>query len=269
MANEALANGLFWCESELKTDVLKKYKIGDLRFWCVGGDNLISLAYQYINGENYEKDAEQPPDDIKWNRWSLPHAVEKLKLSPLFPDKPIVVKPEINLKVPTNVTTRFFVRIPVWVKLELLQNKTKTELVDLPSVALSPTWFGTPMEGDLCYWITSSAKISAEPDISRNHMILCPISLTNKSDVELEITKLKIQVSSLSVFFDDQQLWSDDINITYRGEQDLSQIKVSGKAPNEAPEAIRLVLPRSDAKKSFTSRTFSTFKILSGFSTNF
>lgn len=255
-----------WRDYSLSNDQINYQNIGDLHIWYKSAAKQLSVAYCLDSIGECEYSVTQIPESVEWNRWSLSNDVQKIDIMPVFPDRPVVVKPELKMKLLPNVKIKFYVRVPIWVRMVTQQTNSELTLLESPSVVLSSTWFGTPAQGELCYWITSGVQFQTEPDLTRYYSAICPINLSNKSDKELEITKLNIRVPKLSIFIDQQQLWSDDIKINYRGEEHSSQIIVSGKAPEERPSAVLLSKPRSDGKKSFTAKTFSTIKQLSSIS---
>ena len=251
-----------WKSYEVQNDELYSWKIGDLKLWCKCATNEIQIAYRHFVINESENQIE-PPEDIVWSRWALKNNHPKIQLNPVFPDRSVVVKPESSFRIKINAQARIYVRVPIWLQINLIKQKP-IHLIDIPTVILSNTWFGTFFEGELCYWISSGVRQQVEPDLTRPYSAVCPIQLINKSEEDLLVEKICLRVHNLSLFFDNVQLWSDEIKILYKGRNDISQIKATGTPPHESPMAVLLTAPRRPVKKSITAKTFASLKDLPG-----
>ena len=80
----------------------------------------------------------------------------------------------------------------------------------------------------------------------------------------MQVEKICLRVGSLSLFYDDTQLWSDETKIFYKGKSESSQIKVSGVPPSEAPSAKLIASPRKPEKHSVVAKTFASLIDLPG-----
>ncbi len=251
-----------WKSYKVQNDELNSWKIGDLKLWCNCTTNEIQIAYKHFASDEPENQSEAP-EDITWSRWAIKNKHPQVQLSPIFPDRSVVVKPESSFRIKINAQARIYVRIPIWLKIDLIDNKP-VHLIDLPTVIISNTWFGTFFEGELCYWISSGVRQQVEPDSTRSYSAVCPIQLINKSEEDLLVEKICLRVHNLSLFFDNMQLWSDEIKILYKGSNDISQIKATGAPPQESPSAVLLTSPRKLVKKSIAAKTFASLKDLPG-----
>ena len=252
-----------WGEHEISPRKIYNWAIGDLNLWCKRTSQEIQFAHKRLPTSEDGTKIEQPPEDISWSRFALKKEHPSIRISPLFPDRPVVVKPETLFKLNQGIQARIYIRVPIWVKIELTTREPIT-LIEIPTVVLSNTWFGTFLEGELCYWISSSARREIEPDPDRNYLAICPIQLVNKSDIDLSIEKVCLRVANLSLFFDGIQLWSDETKVLYKGEEATSQIEFSGKPPTEAQTAARITTPRHLLKRSLAAQTFASLKDLPG-----
>lgn len=253
-----------WGEHDLSDEKMCSFSIGDLQFWCQRIKSEIRLAHSRRSAdEANETESENPPENITWSRWALKKEYAKIRISPIFPDRPIVVKPESPFKINLKAQAKIYIRVPIWIKIELT-NRDSTVLFELPTVTLSNTWFGSFADGELCYWISSGTRLEIEPDPDRPYLAICPIVLFNYSESDLKVEKICLRVSNLSLFFDETQLWADETTITYKGEDATSQIDFSGKSPSEALKAGLLCPPRIPAKKGLVAQTFASLKDLPG-----
>jgi len=252
-----------WTKYEVPKDNPLKISIGPLNIWCITEKKELRIAWNYTD---YNSGSGNPalPEETVWQRWAFKNQNPRIELKPVFPDRPILVKPENPFKVAEDASVRVYVRVPVWVRINLL-GKTITNLVEIPVVTLSNTWFGSFQEGDLCYWISSGARLAIKHDPERPYMVICPLQLVDRSPEDLNVEKICLRVENLSIFSQNNQLWADETKIIYRGYTEVSKIEIKGTAPAEIKEAKILSEPRVMPKKSLTAKTFSTFKDLPGF----
>ena len=209
----------------------------------------------WVLSRSADKGASGEADLSDWSRWALGSRAESIRLVPMFPDKSVVVKPESPFRLRPGVEARIYVRVPLWVGVQLTSDKSKV-LTEIPSATLSLTWFGNPHEGELCYWISSSARREAIADPKRAHLAICPVQLKNSSSEDLLVEKLCLRVRWLSLYLQNEQLWANETKVAYRGGADMSQVSVSSGAPKEAIDATLIGHPRNLIKKSFSMRTF-------------
>ena len=248
----------FWGEHELPTEPPQNWTVGDITIWGKRVDNEVWLAHkkesvnhhasQTSANENDQQSPEAIEKKLEWSRWSIGQEPEKILVNPIFPNYPVVVKPETPFRLRPKIKTKIFIRIPLWVKISL-PNASDLTLIEIPSVQLSYTWFGKFTEGELCYWISSSARVKAISDLERPHLAICPVNIKNQSNEDLLVEKVCLRVNGLSLFILEGQLWANETNIAYRGSNDISRIEVSNKAPSDAPKAKKYPSPESQAKE--------------------
>ena len=253
-----------WKPFNITEDALIVKKIGDLNLWCRLLDNQIQIASSHLVEDTHIQVPEDLPEKTVWSRWSLPFESTIIQLVPLFPDRPLVVKPEESFRLMKQVQTRINARVPIWIGVDVLQEGEAIRLLELPTAVLSKTWFGAFTAGEACYWISSGLRSQVDPDPLRPFQAVCPIQLNNESDEELLIEKICLRVTNLTMFFDGQQLWSDETGIIFKGKDEISDIRVTGRPQPEAPDAARITEPRIVMKKGFTAKTFATLKDLPG-----
>jgi len=256
-------NDRIWTRYDVPQDTPLQITIGPLTIWCIREQKELRLAWKnYDNTDSFDK--VKLPDNANWQRWAFNQENPRIEIKPVFPDRPVVVKPENPFKVAEDASVRIYVRVPLWARINLL-GKPVTRLIEIPIVTLSNTWFGTFQEGDLCYWISSGARLSIEPDPARPYLAICPLQLIDRSPEDLNVEKICLRVEYLSLFHDGGQLWAGETRMTYKGRTDVSEVSYSQSAPKEAKKSKLISEPRTRVKKSITARTFSTIKELPGF----
>lgn len=240
------------------------WKVGTLRLWSRSTEQEVWLAYQHDNDSEEEPSTiDAMPEDLVWSRWALKKPYQSLRLVPVHADRPMLVRPEQPFRVLQKTDARIYMRIPIWLKIEV-GSRSRLKLLEVPTIILSDTWFGSTTAGELCYWISTGARRQIEPDLARPFLAICPVQIKNESDDELFFEKICLRVEYLALFTCNGQLWSDETRIRYHGKNEASRIENTGKVPPEAKEATMITPPRKDNKKGLAAKTFATLRELSG-----
>jgi hypothetical protein len=103
------------------------------------------------------------------------------------------------------------------------------------------TWFGTPMEGELCYALRSRARREREDVEAEPWRAICPVRVRNQSKELLKFERLCLRVQYLMLFQDEREgLWASESGVTYRGDNDWSRVSHARSAPSHwaAPELV-------------------------------
>ena len=192
-----------------------------------------------------------PPPATPWMRWASPDAPSSLTISPILPDRPLVVRPSEVLRIPAGVTASVYLEIPLWIRLSVGDG---VSLCELSVAALSNTWFGSPVVGELCYSLLSPTRRQIGPVSS--WQAVCPVVIGNASARELEFRRLCVHVEYLSLYAVDSRLQTNGVTFLFQGEEDEAQVVLS-----KAPPLGRLVCdPRVVAKENFLNQGFSFLK---------
>lgn len=202
-------------------------------------------------------------DDTEWIRWAPADWGGGLALTPALPDRTLVIQPDDAFWLLAGAEARIYVSVPLWVRIEAL-GRHRTHLTSLPTVGASDTWWGTLEEGELCYWIRTTARRRVA-DKWASHVAVCPIQLVNRSDDDLNVDKIALRVEYLSLYADGGgAIWSDETRVLYTGESEGSRLEVAGSPPAETPRAELLSTPRRRIARGFKARTFARLKSIQG-----
>lgn len=255
-----------WGRHDLGRGEEREFRLGplDLRLRRVEEEIWISRRWRDSQGAGESgRRSDQPVDEPEWSRWAVPQESDGVRLDPLFPDRPVVVEPEQPFHLVRGARIRVYVRVPLWVAVGLPAPSSVT-LVKIPTVILSDTWFGNLTEGELAYALPTSARRALRPEVFAPHLAICPLRLGNDVIDALEVKKLCLRVAHLSLFGRGPEIWSDETRVGYRGEDEESDLRITGKAPPEAPDAERIVPPHVPLQRGFTARTFARLAEFSG-----
>jgi hypothetical protein len=201
-------------------------------------------------------------DDDPWVRWAV-QATARIELLPATPDRPLVVSTEHPYHLPPHAESHIFVRIPLFVRVVVVDGGAEIAVADVPASVLSDTWWGTFTEGELAYWLTTKARTELTDDLFLPHYGMCPLRLMNESEEALPIERFAVRVPHLSLFAEGGRTWTDRVTVRYEDSPEGSEIDFAGSAPPEAGAAKLVSAPRSPLERGFHAKTFDKLRTLS------
>lgn len=237
--------------------------VGPLAAWIRAAENELWIAS--AQGEDGTPPPGPVPDGAAWSRWALPDGCGTLRITPVFPDRPLVVKPEHAFTLVRRARARIYVRVPVWVRVEALvgPGARPHRLTEIPTLTLSETWWGDFQDGELAYWLVTKGRRKVTDDLFLPHLAISTIQLDNLSDDDLAVEKHILRTEHLSIYEESGHLWAEEVRIEYRGEDEGTEIHMDDRPPREAVGA-REISPARHQGKSFKARTFARLRALSG-----
>ena len=238
-------------------------QIGSLKIWIRRSDDEWMVASRDNPDQIERTDAavcENVPENVEWNRYVLSGNSKTVELSPVTPDRSVVVRPESVLKIESGARALFYVLVPVWVNV-IVGTQRKHPLDQLPAKVLSNTWFGEPHEGELCYYLKTWAKRSLDGLVPRPHQVVCPVYIKNGSSSELLFNRLCIRTGFLSIYQGASWLWTNKIFVQFRGVNQTSKIKYDNEIPDFEPDCHLVGMPRQKPLREFSIKSFDNFKV--------
>lgn len=260
MTADVRGNG-FWSAQTLEP--------GDWRLWRAGALHLWTRREQHewrIASRREEQEAEdlavgqeeRPPEEAAWKRWAFREEDATIRVAPAMPLNPLLVRPDSPIHIPRGNEVLFFVSIPVYLQLYLGPEKTLL-IHEEPSVVLSKTWFGPPTGGELSYALRTGCSRELGNIRKGQHRAVCPVMIRNRSEEELHFEKLSIRAMHVNIYRGASRLWTEEIEVSYRGKNVFSEISFGKGEPRFEPirellGTAREPVPRgSFVKKSFDS----------------
>jgi hypothetical protein len=256
-----------WGQHELASGQQSHWSIGPLGLWAKTTDQELWLAHQQLEGRKQDELA-TGLSELEWSRWALKKSPVKISVLPVFPDRPVVVTPESPFRIVVGASARVYIRVPLWIRIARAQAEG-LPFCEVPTMALSKTWFGEYAEGEHCYWISSSARREAVVDVEKRHLVICPVEITNKADEDLYIERICHRVGALSIYASKEQLWASESKVSFHGGREVSQINTGKGAPKEAKEGVLLSSARNPERSGFRAKTFRALQSLSGIGMKF
>lgn len=241
----------------------QRLDVGPLTVWLRAENGELWITHSRAAGG--EEPDRSLPAGAQWSRWALPEEQRHLRLSPVFPDRPLVVKPEHAFTLMRRASARIYMRVPIWVRVEVMDRPggRRALLTEIPTVLLSETWWGDVRDGELAYWLTTKGRRKPMLDLLDAHQVVSAVQLDNLSDDDLQVEKLSLRVEHLSVYEKDGWLWAEEVRLEYHGEDEGTDIKMADNPPPEAAGAREIAPPRVQGR-SFKARTFARLRALSG-----
>lgn len=245
-------------------------QVGPLQLWLRRSGDEIHIAVKHRRDSESQTKAfalrvagERRPAGLDWSRWVCGDDCDRILLSPLTPDRPVVVRPELPVRIPPSHEALFFVGIPIWVQIST-GNSDYTKLCEQPSVVLSNIWFGDPMSGDLCYSLRTRARRVISDSQAEPHRAVCPVKIRNAARGQVEIERFCVHVAHLSVYPGNSRLWTNGVQITFKGEDEVSQLEYSETPPAYEEVGNALSRPREPVKKRLFKKSLGGFGLFGG-----
>jgi hypothetical protein len=222
-----------------------------------------------------DEDPEKKPvfcnDDLQWFRFLLGKE-ETVELSPLLPDRAVVVKPFVGRVLPPGRRGEFSFTLPLWAGLYAGKEHKRSLLMEFPTSALTTTWFGDMQSGELCYGRStelvtiSDGRAKGDPDPFTAEVRLF---LRNASQSMLDFSKICIHAEHLTLYRNREKaadFRTNEIFVLFSGADQVSQVRFGKKVPRDssAEETVldKVAAPRLEPGKGFLKRSFSFLKYL-------
>lgn len=252
-------NKSFWGELNLPQGEITQLQYDTCNIWLKQNNQEIWVAHDYIQDSEDKTSSAISSDSELWSRWALNNEEPTFAMQPRMPNMPVVVRPESDFYLLPGAEARIYVLVPVWVRLKLL-GKQETKITKIPSVILSKTWFGSHLEGELCYWVSSSAVREQSNLEYQSHLCICPVQIKNVSSDKLLVSKFCLRVEFLTLYLKETHLWSNETTVYYKGPDIISEIAIKNNAPREAADATEITPSLESTERSLTVRTFGTLR---------
>ncbi len=208
-------------------------------------------------------DRSRKPRSSQWRHY-LTQEAGPVRPQPVLPDRGIVAKPDRALTLLAGERAQFFLEIPVWFRLTVGAD-SGVRVFEEPLVVLSNTWFGDPVNGELCYALATRLHqdLSSLPPCAWR--AVCPMAVTNDSTTDLAFERICLHVENLAVFRGAQRLWTNALSVLFKGADQASRIQVAAGAPGFEPGLVPAAPARNPVESWDIRKTFSRIKVFTDF----
>ncbi|NNF62495.1 MAG: hypothetical protein HKO55_01480 [Gammaproteobacteria bacterium] len=256
--------GRWWGEFDTPLDQWSRWLIGPLSLWARASAGEWRLSWhsdadRLLDRLSVEMPATGEPDNAdETTRYALADAGNRLRLTPRLADRPVVVRPETPLVIPSGQNTVLFVGTSLWVRIESLAADTAL-LTDVPIFRPSDTWFGSNTRiGELCYASRTKARTSAELLGRIPHRAVTPVEVINKGADALPVSQLRIPVQALSLFEAGSRLWTDGIRFTRELNSTAAEFEIDSAATYVPENREVLAAPQRPIAHKSVMEVFSS-----------
>lgn len=256
-----------WRAFELPAEETRLFQVAARRFWVRRRSDEWYVATDLEPArlgvdETVQLDVVQDkPAALPWQRWGISTDSNRFSLLPVMPDRPLVVRPEAPMRIQSGCEYRFFVGIPVWLRLAVGLAKDHV-LGEWPTQVLSKTWMGDPVEGELCYAVKTFAHRSPTQFAPRANRAVCPVRISNRAVGDLAFERVCIHGDNLALYDGGTHLWSSETSLIYQGLLHSSHSEAGQGAPPEANQPRELSPPRIRLTDNALRRSFSTIRAI-------
>jgi len=185
-----------------------------------------------------------------------------LYLEPGLPDLPMTLKPQMSLSILPGKKLEAIVEVPLVVKILTGSSSKKVQLLEFPLNSLSRSFFGNPDSGEISYFLESPLYKSTEEYEKRDSSVYCQVTISNRSVQNLEFERMILRVPYLSLYYGKKHLYGSPVVVTFRGQEQISQIVHKKSAPSCEPELQFASPPRLSEDNGLFKRSFFFIKTL-------
>jgi hypothetical protein len=165
---------------------------------------------------------------------------EELLIRPALADRAVIVRPTARMTVAPRSRVRLYVGSPLWLEVVSQDLVLYTRPVHRPS----DTWFGSRLEGELCYSGRTQGRMhmsNLQPVPAR---AVTRVDIENSSQVPFDFDRVSLPVPSLALYRGASWLWTDSVNLSKAEEPSYAQLEIQTGPPEEAQDALLVREPR-------------------------
>ena len=178
----------------------------------------------------------------------------QLEVKPRLADRSIVNQPLTAIQISPGAKTTLYVSTPLWVAF-FTGNE---ELIELPLMRLSDSWFGpNTLSGELCYSSTTRARLELQLMEQSNYKAITPISIINKGEAPLPLTRINVPVANLSLYLHQGHYWTSPLDIVLEYGLDQANVTISPNPPLNLIGAKEIAAPRIAEKRGGFQKTLN------------
>ncbi|MEX2543091.1 MAG: hypothetical protein WD314_14890 [Trueperaceae bacterium] len=254
----------WWGQTGFADDQVRRWNIGPSAVWVErrefewrlhrlerpAGDDTEIEAATICNADEIDPDA-------TLDRFAVGSNGMNLTVSALLADRPVVVRPETPLYVPSGEDVTLYVSTPIWLRFEVAPPNRL--LAERPALRPSDTWFGpSTLVGELCYASRTSGRLKLAELPRRPHRAITPMRIRNLAKDALLLQRVKVPVQYLTLYHSPSGgLWTQMATALREQDGDLAALQLGRRAPAEAAGAKQIAAPRQQAESHLALRAFT------------
>lgn len=262
---------IWLARQDLDSNKFYRAQIGPLILWLMLRYDEIHIATERLGNELVENETtsfssvnSNEQAGLDWKRWIVGNNCNQVSFLPVMPDRPVVVRPDVPVNIPKDKEALFFVSIPAWAKITVGKSN-QIVLCEEPSIIRSNIWFGDLMSGELCYSLRTQARRHIADIEPKPHRVTCPVRIRNTTESQFDVERFCVHVEYLKIYKGTTRLWTNELLISYQGEDTASKIDYIQQPPKYEAIETTISEARTPWKKTLLKKSLGTFKQLTGF----
>ena len=251
----------FWNTTLTPSDAPVVLEAGEIRMGLKveEGDWLLAIVRDEADREPLvQTGSDLGDEEPEWRRIGSVEELPKIRVTPAYPDRALVVRPKVAYALLPNERVQFYVSVPLWIR---LASPTDFTLFQVPVATLSNTWFGLPTAGELAYAIRTRARRSVEELEFHPLRAVCPVRVKNQSKETVTFERICIRPQFLSLFEDEKLgLWANESSMIFRTDQEANRVAYARNPPANLKRPHRWIKGTDEATGTHLLRAISGSK---------
>jgi hypothetical protein len=256
-----------WTKYTIDNDSIYFWKIGNIEFWIRKINKEWQIATKSVKEDDNKfvtANIVSDSGNLEWKSF-IADKTRTLTILPAMPDRPLVLRPQNTLKLLPEMSVQLYVHIPVWIQLYSGTARKENLICEFANTTLSSTWFGDPDNGVLSYSLPDDLNTSFEKSALLSHKVLCPLKITNNAASILDFQRLSLQVEFFNIYAEKSLLFTNEIKVKFKGENNVSDISYSNQAPSFITNSKLISAARNLERNSVLKKSFHFIKSLTDY----
>ncbi|MFW5744382.1 MAG: hypothetical protein ACOC2D_13990 [Spirochaetota bacterium] len=238
------------------------WQVGRCRLWVRSARDEWELAWRHIETDDEIPEA-VPEADLAWTRY-VTVADDRVEVVPALPDRPVVVRPASPIAILPGRWGGFFFRVPLWIRFVSRGEGRPSTMEEVPSRRLTSTWFGDLATGELCYAIEAPLERRLDDLHMDDAFAACEVMVRNNSRERLRFERICVHVEHMRLYDGADRLWTNELRVSFRGADQVSQLTFLPRPPARAGDAEPLSQPRIAPETGLLKRSFAVIREIAG-----
>ena len=260
---------------ELEPGVVYHWTLGTLSIWISRTDADWLYAWSYLQTVEPVTDLTfdtgvAKPEDLAWTRVIAPDERRSVSFAPRLADRGVVIKSDESVTVLPRSNAELHVPLPVWLVVSTGESEQRL-LFEAPTRELHRRWFGSSMQGSLCYSVFSRLCSDHRAVELQPVSAICPIRIRNHSNEQFCTDSVFVQASQCRLYRPRSQTSSPFANleastvvVTVAGSDELS-FAIASDRSRLADELEQIADWRKRPDDSWWKRGYMLFQRISNY----
>lgn len=184
----------------------------------------------------------------------------QLILVPAFPTKAVVFRNNKTIKISAGESASLYFRIPLTMQFYFEEVKDENRMFEMPLQRLSDTWFGEADNGEPAFSIGNNYDIALAEVNALSWEAIVPVEIINNTMAMLELQRLILRVEEFSLYLKNKQLFSNNVEIEFRGPEHAGNITLSLKNEIHGNKPVLFAKPRISGGRNLLRKSFYFIK---------